>query len=101
MDLNSRLERHPDGFGGADLPFALLSSHPGGGGGYWDNGMPAISGGSGILGLCLYKNGEREEAANTFLYGLFDETHFPGTPLSQFETRCPCFTSINQITLNL
>jgi len=27
------MERHPDGFGGADLPFALLSSHPGGGGG--------------------------------------------------------------------
>lgn len=28
-----KMERHPDGFGGADLPFALLSSHPGGGGG--------------------------------------------------------------------
>ena len=28
-----KVERHPDGFGGADSPFALLSSHPGGGGG--------------------------------------------------------------------
>ena len=28
-----KMERHPDGFGGAVLPFALLSCHPGGGGG--------------------------------------------------------------------
>ena len=28
-----KMVRHPDGIGGADLPFALLSCHPGGGGG--------------------------------------------------------------------
>jgi hypothetical protein len=33
LALGLNMERHPDGFGGADLPFALLSSHPGGGGG--------------------------------------------------------------------
>jgi len=28
-----KIKRHPDGAGGADLPFARLSSHPAGDGG--------------------------------------------------------------------